>query len=295
MDKIKLVLIMLVWGSIGIFSRYIPLSPITLAFLRAVIAVPVLIAYIAIKKIKPNLSFAQIKPYIFSGLLLGIGWASLFYGYKNTSVASAVLIYNLCPIYVMIAAPFVLKEKLTMHQAIAIIVSFIGLILIVGIKKHGTKETAGILLSGISGLCYAAIVLINKKTKSKTDPSYLTLIQISTAAVFLLPFIVAQQDINNVITLDTRAIVLALVLGVVHTGISYCIYFSVYNKLKSLQIVLLGYLEPVFCIILGIIFLHEDITVLNTAGGLLILGSAYFAEKLKNKTHQEPSFEEEYL
>ena len=131
MNRMMLLVVMMIWGSLGVFTRSIPLSALSLAFLRAFFALPFLFAVMKMKK-SDKVKFSDLKPYILSGALLGFGWLTLFYGFKNTSVSSAVIIYNMCPVYVMILAPWVLKETRTKIQISVLTVSFLGLFLIVG-------------------------------------------------------------------------------------------------------------------------------------------------------------------
>ncbi len=286
LDKIKLTFVMLIWGSIGIFARYIDLNPMALAFFRAACAIPVLGAYIAIKKISLRIPIKHILPYVVSGVLLGFGWAGLLYGYKNADTSSAVIVYNMCPIYVMVAAPFILKERLTVVRAAIILTCFAGLYLVVGVRPLQGRELWGVLLAGGSGIIYAAIVIINRKIKHKLDGTISAMIQITIAALILFPFALAGGGLAQVATLDALGITMTVILGTVHTGVAYSLYFSVYKRLKSIDIVSYSYLEPVFCIILGIAFLGERLTPAQWAGGVLILGATYIGEYLKYKRGQ---------
>lgn len=97
MNRLKLVLVMIIWGSLGVFTKSIPLSALSLAFLRAFIALPVL--FIVMKRKKADkVKWQLLVPYLISGVLLGFGWLTLFYGFKHTSISSAVIIYNMCPV-----------------------------------------------------------------------------------------------------------------------------------------------------------------------------------------------------
>ena len=283
MDKLKLTLVMLIWGSIGIFTRYIDLNPMVLAFFRAACAIPVLGVYIVIKKISLRIPIARIWPYVASGVLLGFGWAGLLFGYKNTDTSSAVIVYNMCPIYVMAAAPFILKERLTATRAAIILICFVGLYLVVGARPLEGHELWGMLLAGGSGILYAAIVIINRKITHKLDGTVSAMIQITVAAIILLPFALSGRGLAQVANLDARGLTMAVILGTVHTGVAYSLYFSVYMRLKSIDIVSYSYLEPVFCIILGIAFLGERLTPAQWAGGALILGATYIGEYINYK------------
>ena len=150
MNRIKLVLVMVLWGSLGVFTRSIPLSALSLAFLRALIALPVLFAALKMKNTE-KVEWRLLKPYIISGSILGFGWLTLFYGYKHTSISSAVILYNMCPVYVMIAAPLLLKEAISKIQIAVVFFSFLGLVLIVGQNLSEGYGYLGMALSAVSG------------------------------------------------------------------------------------------------------------------------------------------------
>jgi len=281
MNKIKLTIVMSLWGSIGLFTRFINLPSIQLAFLRAALSLPVLALIIIMTKRKSTFNKKSVIFYMLSGALIGFAWVALFIGYNYTSIASAVIIYNMCPVYVMIFAPLVLKEKRTLVQTMVIGISFIGLLMIVGTVHVESGEFLGLFMSAIAGLIYAVIVLLNRKMKDTMESQTATWIQMFSATLVLAPFAVHEGLIRHIRGLGMEEIVFVLILGVVHTGIAYSIYFSTYQHMKSIDIVSFSYLEPVFGILLSFLVLGERLTVYQTLGGILILGSTYFGEYIK--------------
>lgn len=282
MNRVKLVLVMIIWGSLGVFTRSIPLSALSLAFLRALIALPVLFAALKMKKtakLKPPL----LKPYLISGVLLGFGWLTLFYGFKHTSISSAVIIYNMCPVYVMIAAPLLLKESISKLQIAVICASFLGLLMIVGHDLLEGYGYMGMALSAVSGLLYATIVLINRSIKVRLDNQTATFAQIFTAMIVLLPFVLMDGNVFTVISLDAMAIIFTILLGILHTGVAYSLFFSLSAQMKSVEIVSYSYLEPLFGILFSVIVVGEVLTPLQIVGGVFILGSTFIGERLKDK------------
>ncbi|WP_438445100.1 DMT family transporter [Gorillibacterium sp. sgz5001074] len=283
MDRLRLTLVMVVWGSIGVFTRHIELSPFVLAFLRAVIALPVLLVLGIRRPAGQRVTFRQTKPYLVSGALIGLAWAALFYGFQNTNVSTAVIIYNMCPVYVMLVAPFVLKERLTRLRMGIVGFSFIGLCLVVGTGGFGAAGLSsqgmwGMILSGVSGMLYAAIVIINRKAANQVDHTLATLLQMGAAGLVLLPFVLAEGEWGQVLAADGTAILLTCILGVVHTGLAYSLYFSTYHRVSSIEIASYGYLEPVFGIVFSVLLLGETFALTQLIGGLMILGSTYWGE-----------------
>ena len=273
---------MIIWGSLGVFTRAIPLSALSLAYLRALIALPVLLVVMKMKK-ADQAQWRLLIPYLISGVLLGFGWLTLFYGFKHTSISSAVIIYNMCPVYVMLLAPLVLKETISKLQMVVIFISFLGLFLIVGHNLAEGYGYMGLVLSAISGMIYATIVLINRSIKVRVDNQIATFAQILAAMIVLLPFVLIDGNISTVVHLDTIAVIYTILLGVLHTGVAYTMFFSVYAHLESVEIVSYSFLEPLFGILLSVIFIGETLTFIQIIGGILILGSTYLGETFKDR------------
>lgn len=291
MDKLKLSLVMLLWGSIGVFTRYINVSPIILAFLRAIIAIPVLYTFHRLYKNQSESNIKKLIPFVISGGILGLAWLCLFTAFKNTSISIAVLAYNMCPVYVLISAPIILKERLNRIQIMTIIGAFAGLLIIVSNALNSSDfSLVGLGFGIVSGLLYATLVIINRMVKTEMESSTITLIQMISATIILLPFCVFDERVMTITKLDTLSILLILILGLIHTGVAYRIYFSTYKKLSAVSIVSFSYMEPVFSIILSVIILGEKVYLNQIIGGVLILGSTYLGEfvserRLSNGSH----------
>jgi len=281
MDRLKLSFVMLLWGSIGVFTRYINVSPILLAFLRALIAIPALYIFYRINKSQSKFNIKRLIPFIISGCILGLAWVCLFAAFKNTSISMALLVYNMCPVYVLILAPILLKERLNKIQIITVAGAFLGLLIIVSSAINGKDfNLAGLGFGIVSGLLYASLVLINRIVKTEFDSSTITLIQMVSASIVLLPFVISEGQLMFINKLDSLSILLIFILGLIHTGVAYRLYFSTYKKLSAVTIVSYSYLEPVFGIILSVVILGELISINQIMGGILILGSTYFENML---------------
>lgn len=280
MNRMKLITVMMLWGSLGVLTRSIPVAPLNLAFLRAFIALPVLYFAMRFGK-RGHADWRQLVPYCISGIFLGFGWLTLFYGFRHTSISSAVLIYNMCPVYVMVLAPFILKEAFSKIKGAAICSSFIGLLLIIGPSLSDRSGIDGMAMSAASGMLYAAIVLINRSVKNRLDDQTATFVQILSAMLVLLPFVLAESTLCEVLRLDQIAILKIILLGVLHTGAAYTIFFSLYASMRSIEIVSYSYLEPFFSILFSVCFAGERLSALQITGGILILGSTYLGELVK--------------
>lgn len=281
--RILLALCMILWASIGILTRVINLDSFELAFFRAFLSLPILVIflYFSNSNIK-KLPYKNIVYYLFTGALIGLAWVFLFQGYKYTTLTNAVLLYNMCPVYVMILSKFLLKEKITISKTVSILGCFLGLYLLI---QHdlNLKDSfnQGLLWAFSSGVLYSIIVILNKKANQKdnnTDIILVTFLQLLGASLALLPYQLRNNSFSKLIHLDLSNLFLLMILAVIHTAIAYIIYFSTYKKLEAIEIVSFSYLEPLFTILFGIVIYQEKIILTQALGGVFILGFTLFSE-----------------
>jgi RarD protein len=271
---------MLVFGTIGLFVKYIPLASSEIALYRAVLASVLIFLFLIISKRK--ISFKNIKkqlPLLFiSGVCVGFNWILLFQAYKYTTVSVATLSYYFAPVLVTLICPIVFKEKMTLKNWVCFAFSTLGIVLITGIGdlSQGKNHLIGVLY-GLGAAClYAVVVVINKFIKN-VDGIERTFLQFLSAIVVLLPFVILSGGIN-ISTLNGNGLIMLLIVGVVHTGINYCLYFSSLKDLKGQQSAILSYIDPLVAVIISFIALNENLTTMQGIGGLLILGFAILNE-----------------
>lgn len=269
--KLQLILAMIAFGTIGAFVKMIPLSSAEIALYRAVIAFAILFLYILLKKNFSNLT--QIKgnllPLFFSGIAMGFDWILLFEAYKYTSVALATLSYYFAPTVVILASAFLFKERLTKKQVFCFFASTIGLVLVVNVKGGGSNEFIGILYGLGAAIFYAMVVLINKAT-GKIDVIIRTWVQLAVSSLILLPYVMLTSGFH-VIGIHSKGLFSLLFVGIVHTGIMYCLYFNSLSYLTGQQAAILSYIDPMVAVLVSIYWLEESITPMQLLGGAIIL------------------------
>ena len=194
--KTLLSISMMIFGTIGLFTRNITVSSGELALYRAVLAVLLIVVYLAVSR--QRISFASIKKelplLLLSGMAIGINWILLFQAYRYTTISAATLSYYFAPVIVTVVCPILFHERLTRRQIICFIMSTFGLILITGIGnlKQGGTDFIGILFGLGAAVFYAAAVLLNKFIKNVTG-IHRTLLQFCAAILLLLPYVVCTS------------------------------------------------------------------------------------------------------
>ncbi|RFB18542.1 DMT family transporter [Bacillus sp. HNG] len=280
--KFIFIIVMLIFGSIGLFVKNIDLSSSEIALFRGAFGSLFLIG--ASFLVKQRFSFKTSKKnlilLLLSGAALGFNWIFLFESYRYTTIANATLSYYFAPVFVMILAPFLLKEKWTWMKGLGITLAFVGFLLVVNPGSETVvgayNHPVGIMYGLLAAALYTSVILINKFIKGLSDFET-TIMQLLTASIILFPYVLGTQNLIYS-GLDLQSISLLLIVGIVHTGVAYLLYFSVLKKLKGQTIAVLSYIDPISAVIMAAIILNESMNLVQMVGGVLILGSTFISE-----------------
>ena len=282
--ELKLIFSMVVFGTIGVFVKSIPLPSGEIALYRALLASLLILGILLLSKKK--FSFKEIKKalplLIISGVAIGFNWIFLFEAYKYTTVSVATLSYYFAPVLVTIACPILFKEKFGVKEIICFVFSTIGIVLITGIGdlSNSSNHLLGVLFGLIAAVLYASVILINKFIT--VDGLYRTFFQFLSAVIVLTPYVIFTGGFT-ITTLNTNGFILLLIVGLVHTGITYYLYFTSIKELSGQKTAILSYIDPLVAIILSVTLLAEELTLLQIIGGALILGFTLYYELSSKK------------
>lgn len=277
--RFSMILSMTIFGTLGLFVRNIPVSSGELALYRAILAA-LLIAVFLIAT-RQRIPFSRIKKEIplllLSGAAMGINWILLFEAYKYTTVSLATLSYYFAPVIVTVLCPILFHEKLTGKQIICFVMSTLGLVLITGIGNVGSKtDLIGILFGLGAAVFYAAVILANKFLKT-VDGIHRTFLQFLSAVLILIPYVLTTSGVT-LGSLNGIGWINLLIVGLIHTGVTYCLYFSSLKELPGQKAAILSYIDPLVAVLISVTLLGETMTVWQAAGGLLILGFTLWNE-----------------
>ena len=278
----KMLLSMVIFGTIGIFRRSIPLPSEVLAFARGILGGLFLLLILKGKRQAFSWRLIRKKSFallVLSGAMIGFNWILLFEAYKYTTVAVATLCYYMQPVIVLLFARPLLHEKITRRQYLCVGLALIGMVLVSGILQgdgSASGNGAGILLGLGAAVLYAGVVLLNK-TLTRVPAYEKTTIQLFSAAIALIPYMGWQGSLRS-FNLSPSSIVLLLIVGVVHTGIAYVLYFGALEALPARTAALLSYIDPVTAVLLSAVWLHEPLSISGIIGAILIIGSAIYSE-----------------
>ena len=281
-DYIKIIAAMLIYGTIGIFTRFIAMPSAIIAWVRSVVGLLFLVILFLVRRRMPDWAALRhaFLPLCVSGAALGLNWTLLFEAYRFTSVPRATVCYYFAPVFIMLAAPLLFHEPITKRSLVCLAAALVGMVFVSGLVEGGAGVSAddlrGVAVALLSAVLYAVIVCLNKYV-TETPPIERTAFQLLVSSVVMLVILLCRGSLRG-LTVSGQSIGLLTVVGVVHTGIAYVLYFSSVGRLPAQTGAMLSYLDPVFSILLSALILHEQLTGLGMVGAALVLGAAFCSQ-----------------
>ena len=283
--RLQLIFTMLLFGTIGALSRYINMPSSIICLGRAFFGVITIMILLAVRKEKTDTEAIRRNLWwlVLSSVLMCCNWICQFEAYKYTTIAASTLCYYMQPVFYILAGAVVLREKLTAKKIICVAIAFCGMILVSGVLQTGfhISELKGAIFGVTGGFFYAMVVLINKYMKD-ISPVNTTIMQLSLVSVIMLPYSAATGAFSEV-SVTLTGIICLLILGVLHTGIGYIIYFDAVNKLPAQTVGILSYIDPVEAVMLSAFLLKEPVNIYTVFGAAMILGAAAVSELTGDK------------
>ncbi len=274
--SLSILIAIFLWSSLGIVIRFSGTEIHHLIFYSLLVAISIQGLVLTRKEYRKALpSVRQLKYAFLIGFVLLINTFTFFYAYQNTSIANAILTHYTAPIIVAFLAPFILKEVITKRVILEIVIGSAGLFVMLEGFSLDQGQMPGILSGLVSGFAYALIIILVRLYSQQFHALVLSFLTNTTMAVLLLPFIR---------TFPMEAAWSFLVMGILHSTIAPLLYYRGLKYVSANKAAVLGYLEPVCAICLGVVFLQEIPGIRTLIGGALIIFSGYLTLKKKDRS-----------
>ena len=274
----QLIFSMLIFGTIGVLRRGIPFPSSVVALVRAVIGLGYLLILRAVRHepIDREAVRRNAGKLLILGVMLAANWIFLFEAYNYTSVAAATMCYYMCPVFVILLSPFLFGEKLTPRKGLCALVAVLGMVLVSDVLSSGLHGLRGIVFGLIAAGFYAAIIIVNRTLKDISAEDR-TILQFAVSAVVMIPYVLLTVDLSA-LQPTPKILLLLLILGVVHTGFSYVLYFGSIAQVPAQTAALLGYIDPVVAVLLSVTLLREPMSFPAMIGAVLVIGAMIVSE-----------------
>ena len=265
--RARVALSMTIFGTIGLFVRWIPLPSPVLALVRGVVGALFLLLVLAIRKKRPDVAAVRAHlPWLaLSGACLGVNWVLLFEAYRYTTVSTATLCYYMAPIFVILASPLLLKQRLNRKRAACVPVALAGMVLVSGVPRAGLPggtELRGILMGLGAAVFYAAVVILNQKLGGVRAYDK-TIVQLGASSLVTALYLLCTGGFTGGAQLTLPVAGLLLLVGVLHTGVAYALYFGAIREVGALPAALMSYIDPVVAILLSALVLREPMGLME--------------------------------
>ncbi|GIN91233.1 transporter [Siminovitchia terrae] len=284
-EKLSFILSMIIFGAVGgVFAKYIQLPSSEIALWMSLIGSSFLLFIFLYKKGKftGKIILKNKWPLMLSSIALCGNWIFLFQAYKETTIANAALSYYFAPVLVIFLSPIILKESLSLRKIIYVCLALVGLFFIVQNQTAGEgKHYAGILYGLIAACFYTLLTFINKFICGIKEPEN-TIIQLTLAALFLIPYIYGTNGFK-VLQIDMTSLLLLITLGILHVGIGFYLFFLGMSNLKGQSIAILSYIDPLASLVISTMIIGEKMTIPQIIGAILLLGSTFMSEMHKTR------------
>ena len=270
-----------VFGTIGIFVRWIGLPSSVIALVRGAVgaAFLLLLARFRHAPIDRAALRRRWQLLLLSAAMMSFNWITLFEAYRYTTVATATLGCYLAPIFVGLVCAVRRWERVSARKVLGVFRALAGMVFVSGVPQSGLpgpSEAKGILLALCSAALYAGVILINKYLAGV--PAYdRTLLQLTCAAAVMIPYILLTEDLSAM-SVTSLGAVLLLIVAVFHTGWCYALYFGSMTVLSAQTVALFSYIDPIVAILLSALLLREALGWRGILGAALVLGSTLVSE-----------------
>jgi drug/metabolite transporter (DMT)-like permease len=279
------------FGTIFVISRLIipPLNAISYIFIRSVIGgITVFAVVLGTKKVKEFWIFLKENRKILMELGMfyyPVSLVILFFSIPYTTATNQALLNNFSVVSIVFLNYFIFKKDVPKKIRIATTVTTLGAFLIMWPFSLSENPTLigdimviiSMVLSGLYGIKIKPIA-------DHSNPFFLTLALCILSAIVLFPFIFFFGQISAIQTLEINQWLVLLWLGVGIAGFGYVINSYIYHDKEVTPEIagLFSTLIPIIGMIIGIAFYHDELSIINYIGAILIIFSLYIAQ-LKKK------------
>ena len=228
-----------------------------------------------------GLMFVQNKPFRITrkelvvlgglGILFGVSSLTLFlsFYYMDAGIASTILF--IYPVIVTVIMAFFFKEKISLVTILSILLSLGGIGLLYKRNDGSMLNAMGVLLVMLSSLSYALYIIIVNKSSLKMPTIKLTLYVLLFCTLTIIIQSFFDSD-NHIQLLTTSSMwMFAIMLALVPTVISLVFMVMAVRLIGSTPTAIMGALEPLTAVFIGIMVFNEMFTLRLGAGIMMIL------------------------
>lgn len=265
------------WGTVYVMGKYVMavVPPLVVTVCRYAVAIAVLTP-ILLRQPHGKLDRRDYG-YVLLVAVLGyvLSMNLQFFGTKLTNASVSSLINSMNPVFIMIFAALILKEKLTLSKVVSVALSLAGVYLVVGGAQGGLRP-AGVACALGAMLCWALMSVLMRRLTQKYDALQVTRDCLAIGLVLALPFAGWSAVTSPPIAWSPEIVLGLLFLGVFGTAVGNLCWNRALSQLEAGSCCLFYPVMPLTSVVGGALFLHEPVTLWLAAGAALIASGIVF-------------------
>ncbi|MFN0279074.1 MAG: DMT family transporter [Pyrinomonadaceae bacterium] len=275
-----------IWSTGGLFIKLTTLDAFSVNLGRSLFAA-ITVALFTYKKGLRLDRFTILTSFLYAGTL-----TCFVYANKNTTAANAIFLQYTAPIYILLLAPFVLKEKFRFADLITVFVCLIGMSLFF-VGQFDTAAITGNIAALLSGLFFGLyfIFLRHPRSLANRNPALSVFYGNVLIVILMLP-LVAPNFSSQIGSIGVKDIFAILFLGVCQIGIAYLLFTkAIASGVRSLDASIIGFIEPLLNPVWVFLFVGEQPSSWALLGGAIIITTvaAHTLEQYRNKAVRKPA------
>lgn len=249
----------------GALGRYIDLPVPMIIAMRALIAGIVIFFYCKWQAYEFKIHKADLWKILLSGLFMGLHWLTYFYALKLSNVAIGMLSLFTYPIITSILEPIILRTRFQKIHLVLGLLVIPGIYFLIPNFDFNNDYSKALALGIISAIFYSLRNIITKTKVNEYNGSILMFYQLIIISIIFTPF-------NFIIDTDiTAQIPEIILLALLTTAIGHTWFINSFKNFTVTSASIISSIQPVYGIIIGIVFLREYPETKTIIGGLFII------------------------
>lgn len=265
----------IVWGSSYLVTTQF--LPVDRPFLAATVrALPAGLLLMGVTRTRPH-GIWWLKSAVLGILNIGLFFFLLFVAAYHLPGGVAALVMSVQPLFVLLLGAILLRVRIRASHLIACAIGIAGVALLV-LRSDATLTSVGVLAGIGAAMSMGTGIVLTKRRGRPPGAGLLgfTGVQLALGGSVLLPLMISLEGLPPSIT-GTNITGFAY-LAVIGALVAYAVWFRGIDRLSALSVSFLGFFSPLTATILGFVFLHQSLTLLQLCGAALILASVVVAQ-----------------
>lgn len=271
-------------GFTAILGELITISAIPLVWYRMIIALVLMFIYIKITKVNIKIPLKDIAKLSLAGIIIALHWITFFASIEASNISITLSMFSTGAFFASIIEPIVFKRKIIGYEMLFGLAVILGVVII---TQSELKHLEGILLGIVSAFLSASFAVLNGKFLKKFTATTISFYEFISGIVFItiLMFVFGYGYSPEIFHLTNEDIGYLFILGSICTAYAFIGSVYVMHHVSPYTVMLTYNLEPVYGILLALIFFPYSETMSSTfyIGAILILTAVLINGILKNR------------